>query len=166
VDGSTRHDLVLDYGDEIVPEVRIENFAERRFYYNDGRRGTWLTGPLNRPGHAFSPRPWSSRAIGLTTYRYKVALLRGQDGSLRSDTGLEAWQFSGNGGTTKLLVPALNFFAVVESSVDGQRRVYSNIDLSAIPGTELFRPPTGVTLQEGSIQPAKRPPAELGGPES
>jgi hypothetical protein len=38
---------------------------------------TWLTGPLDRPEHAFSPRPWSSRAIGLTTYRYKGRLATG-----------------------------------------------------------------------------------------
>lgn len=163
VDGSTRHDLVLDYGDKIVPEARIENFAERRFYYNDGRE-KWLTGPLDWGEHAFRPQPWSSRAIGLTTYRYKIALLRGDDGSLRSGAGLDAWQFSDNGGTTKLLVPALNFFAVVTSRLDGQRRVYSNIDLSTMPSAELFRPPPGVPLQEGSIRPSREPAADGAGP--
>jgi hypothetical protein len=163
VDGSTRHDLVLDYGDKIVPEVRIENFFERRFYYNDGR-DEWLTGPLDWGEHAFRPEPWSSRAIGLTTYRYKVALLRGHDGSLTSDAGLDTLQFSDNGGTTRLLVPALNFFAVVSSRVDGQRRVYSNIDLSTIPDAELFNPPTGVPLQQGSIRPSRVPVANEAGP--
>jgi hypothetical protein len=162
-DGSTRHDIVLDYGHKVVPEIRIENFADRRFYYNDGR-DEWLTGPLDWGEQAFSPQPWSSRAIGLTTYRHKVALLRGHDGSLRSEAGLDAMQFSDNGGTTKLLVPALNFFAVVNSRLDGQRRVYSNIDLSAIPDTELFRPPTGATLQEGAIRPSRAAAAHVAGP--
>jgi hypothetical protein len=163
VDGSTRHDLILDYGDKIVPEVRIENFAERKFYYNDGR-DKWLTGPLEWGEQAFRPQPWSSRAIGLTTYRHKVALLHDQDGSLRSETGLDVWQSSDNGGTIKLLVPALNFFAVVSSRVDGQRRVYSNIDLSSTPNAELFLPPPGVPLQEGSVRPSKGPTAHVAAP--
>jgi hypothetical protein len=160
-DGSTRHDLVLDYGDKIVPEIRIENFADRSFYSNDGRK-EWLTGPLEWGEQAFSPQAWSSRAIGLTSYRYKVALRRGDDGSLRAQTGLDAWQFSDNGGTTKLLVPALNFFAVVSSRLDGQRRVYSNIDLSTMSRPEFFRPPAGVTFQQGSIRPNRSPAAKMG----
>ncbi len=163
VDGSTRHDMVLDYGHKVVPEIRIENFADRTFYYNDGR-DAWLTGPLPWVDQAFSPQPWSSRAVGLTSYRYKVALLRGNDGSLRSDAGLDAWQFSNNGGVTKLLVPALNFFAVVQSRLDGQRRVYSNIDLSLTPGPELFRPPAGVPLQEGSMLPSREPVGDVAEP--
>jgi hypothetical protein len=150
-DGSTRTEIQLNYGDRIVPMIDIENLTTRRYYRFLGG-DFWLTGELAYPDNAYKPRPWSSAAPGLKPYGRKLALLKGQDGSLTADTGLEAWIVANDTGTMRLLVPALNFFPVVQSPIVGRRRVYSNIEFVDSPAT-MFDPPPGAALKQRDSRP-------------
>lgn len=150
-DGSTRTDIQLNYGDRIVPMIDIENYRSRRYYRHTGG-DSWLTGPLAYPDDAFKPKPWSSAAQGLKRYAHKLALLKGQNGLLTADSGLEAWIVLNETGTMRLLAPALNFFPVVQSPVVGTRRVYSNIEL-VDSSPSYFEPPAGASLTERDTRP-------------
>jgi hypothetical protein len=151
-DGSARTDLLDDYGDRRIRQTEISNFRLRVFYRNLGRE-VWLTGPLPYSDRAFKPRPWSSRAVGLFPYPFRLALLKDQDGSLQASEGLEAWIFSNEYGATRLMVPALNFFPVFHSRVTGLRRVYSNIEFVSDVDASIFEPPAGAPLEH--VSPAK-----------
>jgi hypothetical protein len=49
--------------------------------------------------------------------------MEGQDASLVSEVGLEAWSFSNDSGVMRLMASDLNFFAVVHIRANGMRRV-------------------------------------------
>jgi hypothetical protein len=81
----------------------------------------------------------------LTPYPYKLALAKGQDGSLTSTVGLEAYQRTTTDGSIFIMAPSLNFFIVVQRTPVGEIS-YHDIDVSEKPPKELFEPPAGVVV--------------------
>jgi hypothetical protein len=138
--------MKMNYGDRVVASIEIQNLIDGVLYRNLGNP-EWQSMPLPNTEKLRAPRPWSSAARGLTPYPYKVALLRGQSGSLSSPEGLDAWIYSNETGTLRLLVPDLNFFPVVQSPVSGFRRVFHSIVIGEVP-TTLFNPPDGAPIKE------------------
>ena len=120
----------------------ISNYLQGR-YYHSSKAGAWTSGPLHT-GPA-GPRPlgqFFTKASGLRKYRRKLGLLAGQDGSLAAADGLDAWISTTDQGSVHLLVPSLNFYPVVSSMLDGERRVLSAIRVGPQPDS-LFEPPPG-----------------------
>jgi hypothetical protein len=83
--------------------------------------------------------------VGLSPYRQKLALRAGENGSVHAVAGLDAYQYVNPSGNMSLLVPELNFFAVVRQNLDGRREVYSEIEVGPQPD-ELFGPPVGANV--------------------
>jgi hypothetical protein len=149
-DGSERSELTND--DWRTGIVTIKNLTSDTFY----------TGPLtpnsNKGWTAFSmpvaeirkkPPVWSDGMLGMSRYHHKVALLKGMSGSLVANDGLDAWIYSNPDGAMRLLVPTLNFFPVVNSSVTGRRLSYTNIVIGPVDQA-LFEPPPGVPVERAS----------------
>jgi hypothetical protein len=151
--------MAVNYGTRIVPTILIRNLSKRVLYRNIGRP-EWLEQQLNLRPESFQPRPWSPKTVGLYPYPHKLALLKGQDGSLTAKEGLDAWIYSNELGTMRLMVPALNFFEVVQSPVSGLRRVHSNIEVGATNDDSLFEPPPGAVVQQIELGQILAPPAQ------
>ncbi len=134
----------------------IQNFADGR-YYQSSKVGEWISGPLPAPG----PRKLlSARSDALRKYTPRLALLAGQDGSIHSLDGLEAWISTTNDGSVHMLAPALNLFPVISNQLNGHRRVLSNIVIGAVDPA-LFKPPSGDNVTEvAATAPAFVRPAE------
>ena len=151
-DGSTRTDLMVNYGDKVVKTIYIENFTRRMYYRNLSGRPEWAQGELQRPDGHLRAMSWSSNAEGLAPYAYKLAVLKGQDGSLAATDGLSAYIFTSAAGTVRVMAPDLNFFPVVSSPVAGVRRVHTNIEVGE-QEPSLFEPLPGAILER---LPARR----------
>jgi hypothetical protein len=85
---------------------------------------------------------------GLGAYPHKLAIRNTQDGSLTATEGFNAYQYVDSTGSASLLVPDLNFFAVVRQNLStGRRETYTNIEIGAQPQS-LFQPPPGEPVTE------------------
>jgi hypothetical protein len=138
-DGSYRREGI---GADGRTKVSIVNLT-RRIYYRGGADpdSVWQSGPYEAPEVRFKPQVWFKEMVGLSQYPYKLALLKGQDGSLTALEGLDAWIYTNYAGTMRLVVPALNFHAVVNSPVQGMREVYSNIVIGNVDPALFEAPP-------------------------
>lgn len=123
----------------------ITNYANGRYYRSKGGRD-WIAGPLIGTGREQIPPVMRTKALGgLQKYTKKLALLAGQDGSLWSAEGLEAWLNVTQGGSMLMLAPELNFYPVVSTNVSGNRRVLSNIRIGTL-SPSVFEPPPGANV--------------------
>jgi hypothetical protein len=87
---------------------------------------------------------------GLMPYRYKIALGEGEDKSLRGTSGFEAYHYLTPSGNVWLMVPSLNFFSVLQQTLEGRRELYSNIRI--VPqAPELFEPPAGAVVNAKEV---------------
>ena len=84
------------------------------------------------------------RNLEWSDYRFKLALKRGESGSLTATEGFSAYLVVGR-GISKLRVPELNLFAVVRQRIDGRHESYTNVELTE-PDDELFKPPAGAQV--------------------
>jgi hypothetical protein len=63
------------------------------------------------------------------------------------ETGFTAFQLVDRRGDVTLLVPELNFFAVLKQSIStGRREIYSNIEIRE-PDPSLFLPPPNAAVE-------------------
>jgi hypothetical protein len=138
-DGSTRLETWLSGSpDRFV--VSIRNIQRATYYSYRWNRG-WISAPMELPSNGWKPLRVRANSSGLSPYRYKLALRRGEDGALASTTGFSADQFVNDSGNQWLLVPELNFFPVVKQWVQtGRREAVSNIVIGE-PDPLLFLPP-------------------------
>jgi hypothetical protein len=102
--------------------------------------------PNGLPSNGWKPLRVRANSSGLSPYQYKLALRRGEDGSLASTTGFSTYQFVNDSGNQWLLVPELNLFPVVKQWVQtGRREAVSNIVIRE-PDPLLFLPPADATI--------------------
>jgi hypothetical protein len=125
--------------------IYIMNALEGQEYiYTTQSEWSVTSVPGVTPGHYLPPTVMPTRP-DISEYPYRLALKRGQSGSLTATSGFQALQTSEADGTTKLTVPELNMFEVVKEHPTGRREAYTNIELVE-PSPELFRPPAGVAV--------------------
>src|SRR5262245_28323670 len=142
-DGSELTVEIVPTSSSSVTTIRhISNYLQGRYYHSSKAR-VWKSGPLTTgPAGPRQLRQFFTKSSGLRRYRRKLALLAGQDGSLSAADGLDAWISTTDQGSVHLLAPSLNFYPVVSSMLDGQRRVLSEIRVGPVPDS-LFEPPPG-----------------------
>jgi hypothetical protein len=132
--GSNR--LETGPSDSDVRVVHITNNTDGLGYlYN---RNGWVSWKLERIG--LQPTQFV-RNLEWSDYPHKLALKRGESGSLTASEGFKAYLVVGR-GISKLRVPELNLFAVVRQRIDGRHESYTNIEL-AEPDDVMFSPPAG-----------------------
>jgi len=140
-DGSTR--LETGPGDERVV-VSIRNIKRVTFFVKNPK-GEWISRPMKmRPG-VYMPGRMKATTAGLFNYPFRLALREGESGSLRADSGMKAYQYINPSGNVSLLAPELNFFAVLQVTLDGRSEQYSQIKMGE-PDASLFEPPPGVQV--------------------
>jgi hypothetical protein len=100
----------------------------------------------------WQPLKWRKDLPGLAPYPFKLAVHAGQDNSLRSDTGFTAYTFVDSRGNTRLVVPDLNWFAVVRQNLEtGRREVYTNVTMGE-PDPGLFEPDPGSSVKRLNVK--------------
>ena len=109
-----------------------------------------------------APLPFHAELKGLALLPKKVSIRAGEPYSLESDSGFLAYSYAQGDGGSMVLVPDLNFFAVVQQRADGRREVYRDIVLGAPPAA-LFHPPSDAAVSEprGDFEGSRRPPQSL-----
>lgn len=142
-DGSHR----LDTGPSLVEleASSIFNITARRDYIHRPF-GDWAVRSVLDAADLKPPKALS-RAPVPTLYPYRLAIGKGQSGSLTATVGFSAYQIRWADGTTKLVVPELNLFAVSIRAPNGRTEVYSNIELVEPPAS-IFRAPADVAIQQ------------------
>jgi hypothetical protein len=139
-DGSRR----LETGrskDTIGATISITNVSQSKFYAYRASTG-WEMHPMTLPRGGYKPLRVKLPSSAFRKYPFRLALEKGQDGSLQSDQGFEAYEaLSATGGNQLLVIPALNLFEAVRLR-DGERIVYTNIELVDCDSS-LFDPPSG-----------------------
>jgi hypothetical protein len=153
-DGSTRRELTMST-DPPRTQITIVDVADHRHYV--GHDLHWVAWPLQE-GTPILPRIRADNP-GYVKYQWRLALRRGENGSLKSDVGFDAYQFTGQPGHLMLLVPALNFFIVVMQQAGGMTMMYSNITIGEQP-TSLFTLPAGAHVVFSNQPPGRRGPGE------
>jgi hypothetical protein len=118
--------------------------------YGYSARG-WTSDQLTVP-FGGAPIQWKKGLPNWTPYQYKLAIRRGESGSVSAMEGFEAYRVTQSDGVMHLKVPALNLFDAVTQRPDGWYELYSDIDLKE-PAADLFAPPLGVPV-------TPRPPAQ------
>jgi hypothetical protein len=134
---------VSDKGQTIAIR-HITNYT-KSVYYHSAKPSHWFSGPLLIGG----PRQlqtFYTRSPALRRYPHKLALRAGDDGALNATEGLEAWIVSTDQGAVHLMAPELNFYPVVSTSVNGARRLLSNIVIGPI-SRSFFEPPPTDTVE-------------------
>jgi hypothetical protein len=160
-DGSHRREMV---GSDGKTSVVIVNFTKRIYFRGlaDPDR-SWDSGPYEAPEVRFKPRGWFKEMVGLAPYPFKVALRKGQNQSLTALEGFDAWIYTNQSGTVRLLIPALNFHAVVNNRIQGMREAYTNILVGGIEAGIFDAPPdrsvrwTGRPFSEPELREALAP---------
>jgi hypothetical protein len=155
-DGSTR----LETGPEGQPDrlVWINNLTQGLSYRR--HRGDWSFTELPLPEGGFHPGLFRFRTgmTGLVKLNSPV-LVNSQSQLLSSDahqttgaTAFDAVRYVNPRGNVRILVPELNFFAIVRQDLEtGRREVYFNIDVPRTPEPHLFHPPAGASLEPMAI---------------
>lgn len=142
-DGSTR--LETGPEDGTVNIVSIKNIARATIYVKS-TTGQWVSHPMKLPTGGYRPAKMRVATVGLSQFPFKLALQKGQNGSLRSNSaGLDAYHYVTPSGNVWLMVPSLNFFPVLQETLEGRRELYSNIVVGGQPA-ELFEPPPGAVI--------------------
>ncbi len=145
-DGSHRMDMNAEAPGKVITTIYS---ASTRTVYIESPGAGWVSSPA--PARPL-PR-WRRGTSGLRPYADKVALRAGDDGSLRSDKGFEAWLYTTKNGGLEVLVPDLNFFPVVSVDVAGHRELYYNIRVGPLPD-DLFAPPPRAIVRPTVLTPA------------
>lgn len=146
-DGSGRLDITSVERPEAAL-ISINNISEATYYRFSPKLG-WISGPMRLPPGRFNPPQWHLGMVGLQRYPFRLALRAGETQELQADKGFEAYAYLTPKGTPRLVVPDLNFFAVVNTSVRGRREAYTNIVIGE-PDPNLFRPPAGAKITRTS----------------
>jgi hypothetical protein len=131
-----------------VPELTLYLF---------GPRG-WTREPMELLNSG-RPLPWKKGLPNWQLHPYRLALAKGESGSLTASTGFSAYRVTTGQGIVTFKVAELNLFDVVRQRPDGRHEVYSEIELGE-PAPALFIPPAGAVV----IDRAPTPPPELGRP--
>jgi hypothetical protein len=105
----------------------------------------WIRQPGPGPAELASPPRWR-KTPAWSLYPYKLAIRRGQSGSVTATEGWDAYRVI-NGNVVRLKVPALNLFDVVSQRPDGRYEAYKNIELLE-PSPDLFRPPADAVVTD------------------
>lgn len=145
-------------GNTTVVIRHITNYTHG-LYYHSAKPKEWFSGPLRMPASGRRQVQFRTKSPGLQRYNWKLAMRNGEQQSLNADAGFDAWLSTASNGTTHLLVPALNFYPVVSSSVGGARRVLSQIVIGPVDAS-MFVPPPGESIR--SVD-EPMPPAHVGG---
>lgn len=130
-DGSMREELA---GPDGYRGIALHNIAQARYYEyleNLGpSRDGWTARPMDLPAHGWRPPRLSLASLTPLAAAYE---------------GFEAYEESFPDGGRTVLVPALDFFAVVRV-MGRQTRTYSHIVLGE-PSPDLFVPPPGAQVR-------------------
>ena len=127
--------------------ISIVNAAEGRSYtFSPG--GGWSSRPAPEvvPGQ-YQPNRSLPRWPDIAEYPYRLAIKKGESGSLTATEGFHAYQTNAPDGTMRLTVPELNLFDVVVRLGNGQSHEYTNIELGE-PPAELFQRPAGAAVRQ------------------
>jgi hypothetical protein len=124
--------------------VSIRNIRRVTFFLKNPK-GEWISRPMKlRPG-VYMPGRMKTTTAGLFDYPFRLELREGESGSLRADSGMKAYEYINPSGNVSLLTPELNFFPVLQVTLDGRSEQYSQIKLGE-PDASLFEPPPGVQV--------------------
>lgn len=127
-----------------VRVVFIKNVLEG-VHYLRSEKG-WVREPQPTvTTHTVPPR--FRKGPGWSEYPYKLAIKKGESGSVTSSTGWSAYQVTSSQGVMKLRVAELNLFDVVTQRPDGRYEKYTDIQLGE-PDPGLFVPPSGVVVED------------------
>lgn len=129
-----------------VQVVSILNASEGQEYVYSPGTGWFVRTVAGMTPGDYRPRVLLSNRPDLSAYPYRLALRQGESGSLTAATGFRAYQQTAPDGTTKLIVPELNFLEAVMRSPNGRTESYTNIVL-AEPPSAVFHPPAGVVVK-------------------
>lgn len=138
-DGSTR--LEITWLQHNATVISINNVSATTYYRYSPKRG-WVSGPMELPTWGWKPLRYHDQVFGLRPYRHRVALKKGQSGSLWAVEGFDAFMYTTGAGGLRIMIPELNFFPAVRQSLYGRRETYSNIEIGPQP-SELFELPPG-----------------------
>lgn len=147
-DGSTRLEQWLT-GDGSARSIQIHNVSAVESYNWTATTG-WTSAPMQLPEAGWNPPRYRAGNTHLAAYKHKVAILKGQTGSLVADEGLEAYVQWNEFGDMSIVVPSLNFLDVVRTNAPtGRRMLYTNIEIQSLPAS-TFLPPPGVSVTHES----------------
>ena len=141
-DGSERLETGPSEAD--IKVIMIRNVSEGSLYLF-GSEG-WTREPFN-PVNNGRPIQWRKGLPNWVMHPYRLALRRGESGSLTADRGLTAYRVTTGQGVVTYKVPELNLFDVVRQRPDGRYEIYSDIELVE-PSPDLFDPPVGAAVQD------------------
>jgi hypothetical protein len=140
-DGSQRLETGPSLSD--IRVISIKNVTKSKAYNMAG--GIWIEHPMSLPPAGWHPPRVLLNSPTYKRYQYKLALAKGQDGSLTSTVGFDAYFREAN-GATQLMVPALNFFPVFRKTAHGGSMVFHDIVLTENPPAALFEPPADAAV--------------------
>jgi hypothetical protein len=137
-DGSYRLDTGSSPDD--IQVTYIYNASEAQVYAKKPVSG-WTVHilPDMVPGR-FDPPTTMANRIDISHYPYRLAIRRGESGSLTATEGFPAVQTLTPEGAVKLSIPELNFFEVEVRLPTGRHEAYTNIEIGEQP-VSLFHPP-------------------------
>jgi hypothetical protein len=131
-----------------VRVVSISNVAQGVAYHGRPRLNQWTRVP-GAPVPGARP-PLAYRTSKWTLHPYRLALRKGQDGTLNAHEGFTAYSVRHESGGTSMKVPDLNFFDAVRQRPDGRYEIYSEIERTE-PDAQLFEPPAGAIVTESEV---------------
>jgi hypothetical protein len=137
--GSVRMESGPDTTD--VRFIHIINVPELTEYAYSKKAGKWLSKDSPHAAGKSRPRRFRQNLPNWTLLPTRLAIRKGESGSLEASEGLSAYRVD-NGETISLMVPDLNFFPVVTQRLDGNHQTFTNLEIME-PPEELFRLPEG-----------------------
>jgi hypothetical protein len=140
-DGSER--LETGPSEQDIRVIMIRNFSERVAYLFSSK--AWTREPIE-PLNGGKPLQWR-KGSNWIEHPYRLALRRGESGSLTADVGLFVYRVATEQGVITFKAPELNLFDVIRQRPDGRYEVYSEID-QVEPPRDVFAPPVGVSVQD------------------
>jgi len=144
--GPTEHDVRV---------VFIKNIPEGVHYLRSD--SGWIREA--EPGGTAQTSPPRFRKTPMwSEYPYKLAIRKGESGSVTSAIGWTAYQVTNSQGVMKLKVADLNLFDVVTQRPDGRYEKYTDIQVGE-PDPTLFVPPTGVAVEDRAAATISLPTA-------
>jgi hypothetical protein len=149
--GSTRLETGPSVSD--IRVISIRNIVDQMIYL--GSASGWTSDRLDLP-FGSGPMRWKKGLPNWTPFEYKLAIRRGESGSVSATEGFDAYRVTQSDGVMHLKVPALNLFDAVVQRPDGWYQLYSNIDLKE-PAADLFAPPLGVPVAPRALRPPPLP---------
>lgn len=140
--GSTRWEIVRTTDRKAI--INILNVSTSTWYTQSPGAG-WVSQGMDLVEGEYQPMPWNSAMFGLMRYPLRADVGTGGSGKLNSQAGFEAYVHTSSSGTTRLVVPELNFFAVSRQYLSGRSWLFTNVDKGNQPDT-LFVPPSDAVV--------------------